>query len=133
MFEDRDAVAHLHRFFDVVGHEHDRLLQLRLHAEELVLQPGARDRVDRAERLVHQQHRWIRGERARHADALALPTGELVRIAVAVLIGIEADELRGARRHARVAACLSQPSSRGTVATLCSIVWCGNSPICWMT
>ena len=28
--EDRDAVAHLHRFFDVVGHEHDGLLQLRL-------------------------------------------------------------------------------------------------------
>ena len=110
--EDRDAVTHLHRFFDVVGHEHDRLLHLVLHAQELVLQPGARDRVDRAERLVHQQHRWIGGERPRHADALALPTRELVRIAVAVLLGIEADELRGARRRAARCRFLSQPSSR---------------------
>ena len=42
-----------------------------LQAEELVLQAGARDRVDRAERLVHQQHRRVGGQRPRHADALA--------------------------------------------------------------
>ena len=91
--QDRDAVAHLHRFFDVVGDEHDRLLEIGLQPAELVLQPGARDRVDRAERLVHQQHRRVRGERARDADALPLPTRELVRIAVAVLRGIEPDEV----------------------------------------
>ena len=39
----------------------------------------AHDRVDRAERLVHQHQRRVRGERARKADALALAAGELRR------------------------------------------------------
>ena len=91
--QDRDAIAHLHRFFDVVRDEHDGLLQIGLQPTEFVLQPRARDRVDGAERFVHQQHRRVRGERARDADALPLPTRELMRIAVAVLRGIEADEV----------------------------------------
>ena len=41
----------------------------------------ARQRIERAERLVHQQDRRVGGERARHADALALAAGKLVRIA----------------------------------------------------
>ena len=40
--------------------------------QELVLQARAHDRVDRAERLVHQHQRRVGGERAREADALAL-------------------------------------------------------------
>ena len=83
--EDRDAVAHLHRFVDVVGDEHDRLAQRLLQAQELVLQLRARDRIDRAERLVHQHDRRIGGERTRDADPLALAARELGRIAVAVL------------------------------------------------
>ena len=79
--EDRDPVAHPHRLVDVVGDEHDRLAQLALQPQELVLQPVADDRVDRAERLVHQQHRRVGGERAGHADPLALAAGELVRVA----------------------------------------------------
>ncbi len=62
--EDRDAVAELHRFLDVVGHEHDGLLQFALEAPEFVLEPGAGDRVDRTERLVHEQHQRIGRERA---------------------------------------------------------------------
>ena len=93
LLQDRDAVAHLDRLVDVVGDEDDRLAQLGLQAQELVLQPLAVDRVDRAERLVHEHQRRVGGERARDADALALAAGELRRVAVAHLVGVEADEL----------------------------------------
>ena len=55
--EDRDAVADLDRLVDVVRDEDDGLAQLLLQAQELVLEPRAHDRVDRAERLVHQHQR----------------------------------------------------------------------------
>jgi hypothetical protein len=38
--EDRDAVAELDRLVDVVGDEHDGLVQLALQVEQLVLQPA---------------------------------------------------------------------------------------------
>ena len=131
LLEDRDLVAHLDRLVDVVGDEDDRLAQLGLQAQELVLQPLAVDRVDGAERLVHQHQRRVGGERAGDADALALAAGELGRVAVAEVAG-EADQLEqlldaGAVRF------LSQPSSCGTVAMLSPIVLCGNRPICWIT
>ena len=90
---DRDAVAHLDRLVDVVGDEHDRLADLALEPQELVLEPLAVDRVDRAERLVHQHQRRVNGQRPRHADALALAAGELGGVAVARLVRVEADQL----------------------------------------
>ncbi len=72
LLEDRDPVAHLDRLVDVVGDEEDRLLHLGLEAQELVLEALAVDRVDRAERLVHQHHAGVRGKRARHAHPLLL-------------------------------------------------------------
>ena len=127
--QDRDEVAHLDRLVDVVGHEQDRLGELLLEAQELVLEPLADDRVDRAERLVHEQHRRVRGERPRHADALALAARQLRRVAVARSVaGLEPDEreqLLGARARWRA---VGQPRRRGTVATFSPIVWCGNRP-----
>ncbi len=104
--EDGDAVAHLHRLVDVVGDEHDRLAHLLLKPQELVLQPGARDGVDGAERLVHEQHRRIGRERARDADTLALTAGQLRGIPLAVVGGIEARRGRAARRLRAVIAVL---------------------------
>ena len=92
LLEDRDLVAHLDRLVDVVGDEDDRLAQLGLQAQELVLEPLAVDRVDGAERLVHQHQRRVGRERAGDADALALAAGELGRVAVAEVAG-EADQL----------------------------------------
>ncbi len=69
--EDRDPVAHPHRLVDVVGDDHDGLVELALQAQELVLQAHPHDRVDGAERLVHQQHRRVGGQRPGDADALA--------------------------------------------------------------
>ena len=90
--ENRDPVADLDRLVDVVRDEDDGLAQLLLQPQELVLQARAHDRVDRAERLVHQHQRRVRGERAREADALALAAGELR--GEALRVGrIEPDEL----------------------------------------
>jgi len=89
----RDVVAHLDRLVDVVGHEDDRLADLALEPQELVLEPLAVDRIDRAEGLVHQHQRRVHRQRARHPHALALAAGELRRIAAAGLARIEAHEL----------------------------------------
>ncbi len=89
---DRDEVAHLDRLVDVVGHEQDRLGEALLEVEELVLEALADDRVDGAERLVHEHHRRVDGEGARHADTLALASRELARVALAVGGRLEAHE-----------------------------------------
>ena len=62
--EHRHAVGEPNGFVDVVRHEHDRLVQPALEVQQLLLQTQPHDRIDRAERLVHQQHRRIGGERA---------------------------------------------------------------------
>ena len=70
--EDCDAVAHRDRLVDVVGDEDDRLRHLVVQAAELLLEAGARDRVEGAEGLVHQEHRRIGCEGTGEPDALAL-------------------------------------------------------------
>ena len=65
----------------------------RFQRLELPLDRAARDRVERAEGLVHQDERRVRGERARHADALPLAARELPRP--------PAGELRGRQAHER--------------------------------
>ena len=133
--EDRDAVAHLHGFVDVVGDEHDRLAAARACSRRNSSCSRARvDRVDRTERLVHEQHRRIRGERAGDADALALPARELRRIPVAVARRAR-DRRASSSSSTRARRCgrLSQPSSRGHGRDVAAIVWCGNRPTCWIT
>ena len=73
--------------------------------EELVLQARAVDRVDRPERLVHQHQRRVGGERARDADALALPARELRRVA-------RGRSPRGRARSARAARCTRARDAR---------------------
>ena len=116
--QDRDAIAHLDRLVDVVGDEHDRLLHFLLQAQELVLQAGAVDRVDRAERLVHQHQRRVGRERARHADALALAARQLRRVAAAELLGLQADQSPAAPPRAR--RCGSSASRAAWARSRCS-------------
>ena len=91
--QDQDPVAELDRLVEVVGDADDRLAQLVLDAEQLVLEPLPGDRVDGAERLVHQHHGRVGGEAAGDADPLLLAAGELARVAAAVLARVEADQL----------------------------------------
>ncbi len=102
-------VAELDGLVDVVGDEHDGLVQLGLEPQELLLQARTDDRVDRAERLVHQQHGRVGGERAGHADALLLPAGELEGIAVGHL-EVEPDPFE--QLHRPVARLLPVPAEQ---------------------
>ena len=95
--EHGDLVAELDGLVDVVGDEHDGLAELALQPQELVLELLADDRVDGGERLVHQHHRRVGGERPRDADALLLAAGELGRVAVGEC-RVEADPLEQLRR-----------------------------------
>ena len=62
------------RLVDVVGHEHDRLVHLGLKREQLLScrRPRVLTRVDRPERLVHQEDRRVAAERPGHPHPLAL-------------------------------------------------------------
>ena len=89
----RDAVAEQDRLVDRMGDEHHGLALIRpLHElQQLFLQDFAGLRVERGERLVHQQDRRVHGERAHEADALLHAAGEL--IGVMALEAGEADEI----------------------------------------
>ncbi len=65
-----------------MGDEQDRFARLFPDAQQLVLQRGSGDGVQRAERLVHQQDVRIDSEGPGDTDALALPAGELVGPAI---------------------------------------------------
>ncbi len=65
-----------HRFLDVVGDENGGLGRRGPEVEEDALHFLARDRVERAERLVEQQHRRVGGQRAGEADALLHAAGK---------------------------------------------------------
>ena len=90
--EDGDAITEPDRLVDVVGDEHDRLADAGLDREQLVLKMGAGDRVECAERFVHQQHRRIGAEGSSDADALLLAARQLVWVAIAIRVGVEPDQ-----------------------------------------
>ena len=83
----------------------------RLQAQELVLQALAVDRVDRAERLVHEHQRRVGGQGAGDADALALAAGELRRVARAHRRGSRPMSSSSSSTRARMRCARSQPSS----------------------
>ena len=114
-----------------MGDEDDRLAQLLLDPEQLVLEPRARDRIERAEGLVHQHQRRIRGERAGEPDTLALAARAETRSGSGSRGG-QVDEVEQLVR-AQLISRFDQPSSRGTVATFSATVMCGKSPTCWIT
>ena len=74
-----DAIGEQDGLVDVVGDEDHGRAALVPDAHQLVLQGGARERVQRAERLVHQQHLRVHGQAARHRHALAHAAGQLAR------------------------------------------------------
>jgi hypothetical protein len=61
--------------------------------QQLLLQPGARDRIEGTEGLVHQHHGRVGGKGAREADTLALAAGDLRGVAGAVVPRGQVDEV----------------------------------------
>ena len=74
-----DPVGQRGGVLERVGDQQGRERELAEEVGELVADLPAGDRVERAERLVEQQHARVAGERARERDALALAAGQLCR------------------------------------------------------
>ncbi len=72
-----------------MGHVDERDADLLLDRLELDLHLLAELEVERAERLVEEQHAWPVDERAGESDALALAARELARLAL--LVALQAD------------------------------------------
>ncbi len=92
-------VDHRHRLLLVVRDVDERRADVAMDLRELDLEPLAELEVERAERLVEQQHGRAVDERARDRDPLLLAAGELARQPVAELL--EPDEPRAPPRRAR--------------------------------
>ncbi|HEY3161993.1 MAG TPA: hypothetical protein VGJ78_23685, partial [Vicinamibacterales bacterium] len=71
--DDADAIAERERLAHVVRDDDDCFANPLLNASELRVQFGARERIQCAEWLVHQQDRRIDCKGARHTDPLTLP------------------------------------------------------------
>src|SRR4051812_33658549 len=86
-----------------MGDEDNGLAQTLRQFAELLLQRGARQGIERTERLIHQEKLRLGGERASHADALALAARQLSRITMRESVRIQPDQLQQfahARPHA---------------------------------
>ena len=85
LVHDRDRVRHRERLLLVVGHVDERDPDLALDVLQLELHRLAQLQVERAERLVEQQHRGEVDEGARERDALTLAARELARLGLRVV------------------------------------------------
>ena len=82
LVQDRDAVGELKRFVLIVGDEHRGMAGAVMQLAQPTAQILAHLGVERAERLVEQEHARLDRERARKRDALALPAGKVRRVAL---------------------------------------------------
>ena len=80
---DHDAVGKRDRLFEIVGDEQHRLAVGVPQFQQQIAHDLAGLRIERPERLVHQQDLGIADQYLREADALALAAREHMRIAVA--------------------------------------------------
>src|SRR6185312_1831442 len=81
--EDDDARAEEDRLGDAVGDEEDRLARFLPDPEQLEVHLLARQRIERAERLVHQHELGIVDERARDARCCMPPESSYGRLSSA--------------------------------------------------
>ena len=87
---DADPVRHAEGFFLIVRHEHRRDADGALNLADPAPQLLADLRVERAERLVEQQHARLVSQRACERDALLLAARELAR--QPLIVAFERDE-----------------------------------------
>ena len=78
---DHHAVGQRDRLLKIVGDEHHRLAVGAPQVEQQIAHDLTGLRIERTERLVHQQDFRIADQHLGETNALALPTGQHVRIA----------------------------------------------------
>ena len=108
--KDDHAVCEQDGFGDAVRHDDERHRPTLPQSLELQVEALARERVERAERLVEQQHRRPPHERTCEAGLLRHPARQLGR--ERALEAAEADEVQG-RARLRLAFVARYRSSRG--------------------
>src|SRR5699024_9287583 len=94
VFEKTDSVAQFKCFLNIMRHEYDGLSDLLLEFHKVILQLLPADRVESAERLIHQNDRWICSEGADDADALLLTSGKFGWFAVFKLFRVHPDHVQ---------------------------------------
>src|SRR4051812_5210121 len=92
LVHDHDLLGHLHGLLLVVRHEDGGHVHLVVQTPQPLAQLLADGGVECAERLVEEQHLRLHRQRARERHPLALATGELRRVALAVCL--EMNELQ---------------------------------------
>src|ERR1700751_1788080 len=81
--EDSYAVAQANRLTNVMSYKNNGAPSLRPDSFQFVMQQVARLRIERSERLVHQEHIWFGGKRTGERNPLSHAARELMGIAVA--------------------------------------------------
>ena len=115
--DDRDLVGDLHRLVLVVRHEHRRHVHDVVELPQPLAELGADAGVERAERLVEEEHLRLGRERAGEAHALPLPARELRRVAVAEVLELhEVQELVDALGDLRLRALAHLEAERDVLA-----------------
>ena len=126
---DDHAVAQHHRLLDVVGDEHHGPRLGGQHVRQPGLHLGARDRVERGERLVQGQHRLAGQQRAQERDALAHPARQLGR--ARALEARQAEALQPGPPPPRARGSRPMPRARSASAALSSALSHGSSRSRW--
>ena len=67
-----------------MGDKNNRLLQILLESQKLILKAVSRNRINRAKRLIHEQHIRIGSKRPGHTHALSLTTRKLFRVSITI-------------------------------------------------
>ena len=91
IFHNRNSVANLRCDPQVVGDEDHRQPEPRAEIRKKLQHLRLHGDIERGDRFVRNEHFRIEGKGARQADALALPAGEFMGIAVG-RFRVEADE-----------------------------------------
>ena len=126
-----DAVGEIDGLLDAVSDEEDRPRIDAGEPDQLLLHHDARLRVERAERLVHQEHVGLEHIGARDGDALLHAAGELVRKGALVALQVHERDAIATTRSCRSAS--GRPCCGGRGRCCRARVFHGNSANCWKT
>ena len=130
--DQNDLLRQPSRLGDVVRHEDDRFAEAGVQAQKLVLNRLARARVERPERLIHEEEVGVGGQRRATPTRCLWPPDSSAgvrrpnRSSGRPIIS----RTSATRRRTRAR---GQPSSRGTVATFADTSRCGKRPPSWTT
>ena len=94
VIHDRDTAADTDRLVQIVRDEDRGLVQFGRERQELLLKPAPNQRIQRGERLIHQQDLGVRRERPGEPDPLLHAPRQLA--GEAVLVTVEIDETEAA-------------------------------------